>query len=104
MIFRNLYRPTASKRYVRFIQQNNSAIWDNTAVAMATLPLYADSSILLVEVAGHGIFPIVIPTDLPKGVIYDAVIYTQAGGSPANSDSVDVTYELKRGGDGGFGF
>lgn len=65
-------------------------------------PSRPDSAVLLGEVGDSGKFPIVIPTNLPAGKIYDVVICRQAG-TPANvTDDVQITYTLNHGSRFGF--
>jgi len=102
MIFTTIYRPTGRTYYCRFVRQSDNYIWDDNAEALAVAPSWVNSAVDMDEISGTGQYPIVVPTNLTKGIIYDAVLYLQAGASPANTDTVDSGYVFKYGGKFGF--
>ena len=98
------YKTSGNTYYIRFINRITGYVWDDVAEAMgvASSVTWANSVVEVSEVGESGQYPIVLPTDLPKGATYDAVLYHQDGDSPANTDQVDEVYQLKYGSTFGF--
>ena len=83
--------------YALFVVKHTGESFDWVADALAANPTRPDSAVLLGEVGTSGKFPIVVPTNLPTGKIYDVVVYLQAGTPAANTDDVQITYTLNHG-------
>jgi len=79
---------TGNSYYSRFIEADTGQIWDNVNEELADLPDYEDQAITLVEVGVNGQFPVVVPTNLPKGHRYDYVVSQMDGSEPANTDDI----------------
>ena len=97
-----VYEVTGRTYYCRFVRQDTGLIWDNVAEEMSAAPTWDDSVVEMVEVAGTGQYPIDVPTDLPRGVIYDVIVYLQDGSDLNNTDVIDSSYVLKLGSIFGF--
>jgi len=88
---------TGNTYYALFVVRNTGESFDWVADELAADPTRPNSAILLGEVGESGKFPIVVPTNLPTGKIYDVVVCLQAG-DPANvTDDVQNTYSLNHG-------
>ena len=90
-----LYKTTGNTYYCRIVAKDDYKIWNNTSEVMASAPTWANSVITITEETGLAIFPVIIPESSPAGYDYDLVVYEQAGVSPANTDSVEVEFNLK---------
>ena len=88
---------TGSTYYALFVVKNTGESFDWVADALVADPSRINSAVLLGEVGTSGKFPIVVPTNLPKGKIYDVVICLQAGVPAAVTDDVQTTYTLNHG-------
>lgn len=86
--------------YIRIIQRANSLVWDpdNRILVPEADILWEDEAIVLVDQGQTGVYPIVVPYDIPAGT-YDIVVYQQLGSVPQNSDDLEKQYEAKLGGD-----
>ena len=79
---------TGNNYYCRFIEADTGQIWDSVNGELADLPDYEDQVIMLEEVGTNGQFPVIVPTNLPKGHRYDYVISQMEGSEPADTDDV----------------
>ena len=93
---------TGNTYYTLFVVKNTGETFDWVADALAANPTRPNSAVLLGEVGTSGKFPIVVPTNLPRGKIYDVVICKQAGATAAEADVVEATFRMPYG--GAFGF
>lgn len=89
---------TGNTYYYRLIRRGDGSVWDASTGKMELAPTWPGSAIAMTErPANTGQYPIRIPAGIPKGHIYEAVIYLQAGSQPINTDNVVGQYELKIG-------
>ena len=100
MIFKKLYRTSGGIYYYRLIRSRDNIIWNNTTWILEAAPAWTDSVITITEISGQGVYPIIIPSALPKGYTYDLVVY--AGCDPVSTDVVDSGHILKHGSTFGF--
>lgn len=89
------------KFYVRFVRRSDGYTWDNVSKVMSANPSWADSAIELIETGETGMFPVIIPEELPAAY-YDVIVYKQDGLSPANIDGVETQWSRARGSIFGF--
>lgn len=82
--------------YYFLVYLPDNTIWNNSTGALAASVTRPNAAIAMTEVNGQGIYPIIIPTDLPDGK-YDVVVCKQGGGTAAVTDDVQKTYVLKQG-------
>lgn len=73
--------------YARIVQQGTGLVWDDNAKALASNPDFDKSAITVTELAGDGDFGLTMPSGIPPGK-YLLSYRVQAGGSPANTDTV----------------
>jgi len=97
MVFKAIYRATGGTYYCKFVKQVENAIWDNANAEMAESPTWVNSAVPIIEESGTGVYSIIVPDVLPRGVVYDIVVYKQAGVFPADTDVVDTGYVLRLG-------
>jgi hypothetical protein len=90
-----------AKYYFRIVRRADASIWDTVAEVMSATTTWENSTITMTEKSTTGAFPVVIPADFPPDT-YDIVVYTQAGSSPANTDNVEDSYNVKVGSIFGF--
>lgn len=93
---------TGNVYYLTIVRQSDGWAWDNVGEEMSLNPSRANMAITLSEIGTSGRFPVVVPTDLPVGDIYNLVVYEQAGGSPAETDDVETSYTISHGSIFGF--
>lgn len=91
---------TGNIYYIRIIQRYASLVWDpsNRVLKPEGDNLWEDEIITLVEEGETGVFPVVVPYDIPAGT-YDIVVYQQLGSVPQNTDDIEKQWETKLGGD-----
>jgi len=92
---------TGSTYYIRIVRRSDGYIWDASALAYAATPVWEDSAIAIAETDEAGQFPVIIPSDLPAGVV-DVIVYKQSGSSPANTDDVQEQWTVTKGSIFGF--
>lgn len=92
---------TGNTYYYRIVRRSDGYTWDDVAKAYAATPDWENSAIALVESDQEGQFPVIIPSELPAGLI-DVIVYLQAGSSPANSDNVEKQWTTTKGSVFGF--
>ncbi len=93
---------TGNVYYNLFVNHRTGAAWNWVTDAMEDDPARPDSAVLLGEIGLSGRFPIIVPTNLPKGILYDVVVYLQAGTPAANSDDLETSYSFQHGSIFGF--
>lgn len=87
--------------YCRIVRRSDGYAWDTVAKAYAAEPNWSNSAIELTESDSEGQFPVIVPSELPAGVV-DVIVYKQAGGSPANPDGVESQWTITKGSIFGF--
>lgn len=93
---------STSTHYAQLISRSSGEFWDGANVVLSSSFNYADTVIALTEISSSGVLGFIAPTDLPAGKIYLLIVRLQAGASPANTDNIVASQELRWG--GGFGF
>jgi len=105
-IERNLFDAgghTGSTYYLRIVRRVDSYVWDPTnkiVVPAGSIP-WAGSTTVLQEEDGTGVFPVIMPKEVPAGT-YDFVVYKMLGSMPQDTDDVERQWETKKGGIYGF--
>jgi hypothetical protein len=92
---------TGNTYYFRIIRRRDEYIWDSNAEEFAVDTSWANSVMEMSDVQSNGQYPVIIPEDFPSDT-YSIVIYQQVGGSPANTDDIETSYETKVGSIFGF--
>ncbi len=93
---------TGNTYYNIFVNKRTGETWNWVTETMDASPTRPNSAVLLAEVGLSGKFPIIVPTNLPKGILIDVVVYLQAG-TPANdSDDLETSYSFHHGSIFGF--
>ncbi len=96
MAYDHIYQgKSGNTYYARLVGRWSGLLWDDTNAELATNPDYADQVIDLTALGGDGDVGFTAPTDLPEGH-YKLSYRLQAGGSPANTDSVLGSYKIKK--------
>jgi len=102
MIFTRFYRTSGRAFYYKLVRRDDNYIWDDVSKALVETPTWVNSAIAVTEITDTGIYPIIIPDDLPNGVTYDVVVFIQKNAAPIVTDEVDSGYVLKYGSIFGF--
>ena len=93
---------TGNTYYNIFVNKRTGETWNWVTETMDADPSRPDSAVLLGEVGTSGKFPIIVPTNLPKGILFDVVVYLQAGTPAANTDDLETSYSFQHGSIFGF--
>jgi len=94
---------TSNVYYIRIIRRVDSYVWDPTNKIMVpadAIP-WEGSTTILQEKDATGVFPVVMPKEVPAGT-YDITVYKMSGSIPQNTDDVEKQWETKKGGIFGF--
>ena len=100
MTYKNIYRKSGVTYYYRLIRPKDNTIWNNVTGTLEAAPDWASTAIAITEISGLGIYPIILPANLPTGYNYDLVVYV--GVFPSATDAVDSGHILKHGSIFGF--
>jgi len=94
---------TGNVYYIRIVRRDDGYVWNPTSKTLvdSASASWASTIIVLVEKGTTGMFPIVIPKELPADV-YDVVVYKQLGSTPQNTDDVENQWSFAHGSIFGF--
>lgn len=103
--FRTVYDSqghTSNIYYIVIVEQGSGKAFNVTTKKLEEDPDRIDCAIVLNEIGTSGRFLIELPDELPKGHVYDIVIYKQDGSNPQETDDVQDTITTQLGSIFGF--